>query len=74
MPTELRFISSNISEVKTEMTVFVNGNDEIFIEIKDPKDDGYFHHNFICLDLETSIRFSKELKKQIALLKGALNG
>lgn len=46
----------------TELDVFANSTNEIFISIE----DNYPQH--ICLDRETAIRLVKELKRQIGFL------
>jgi hypothetical protein len=48
-----------------KLQVFANRNDEIFISI----DDGSSPDGFICLDIQTAIKFSKELRKAISEAK-----
>jgi hypothetical protein len=52
-----------------ELEVFANDSNQLFIsiEMNSPKSqcDG---EAFLCLDKSTAIKFSKELRKQIALL------
>lgn len=62
----LTFYGSKKSETNTtELSVFCNQEMEIFIKI----DDKEFSASFICLDKETAIKLSKELRKQIALIE-----
>jgi hypothetical protein len=50
--------------ITTGLSVYCNQEMEIFIEI----DDKEFPASYICLDKETAIKLSKELRKQIALI------
>lgn len=49
---------------ETELEVFANVQNEIFISIE----DGSYPGNFICLDKATAVRLVRELKKQIGFL------
>jgi hypothetical protein len=49
---------------ETELEVFANVQNEIFISIQDESYPG----NFICLDKATAVRLVRELKKQIGFL------
>jgi hypothetical protein len=49
-----------------ELELFCNNSNEIFIQIEN---EGY-PPSFICLNEETAVKLSKELKKEIAILKG----
>jgi hypothetical protein len=49
---------------ETELEVFANVQNEIFISIQDQSYPG----NFICLDKATAVRLVRELKKQIGFL------
>jgi hypothetical protein len=50
---------------ENELELFVNAENEIYISITDPGYPG----THICLDRETAIKLSKELRKQIALIQ-----
>lgn len=68
MAVELVFVGhSNDKKESFEIRVFATEENEISISIKDVWD---FDNNtkYICLDKSTSIKLSKELRKQIALL------
>jgi hypothetical protein len=63
---KLIFYGSKKSETTdVELTAFCNFSNEIFIEID------MFNGNpcYICLDKDTAIKFSKELRKQIAYIQ-----
>ncbi len=55
---------------KKEMQVYVNQYQKIYIEINDISDytQGWDSLQYIVLDKITAIKFSKELRKQIALI------
>jgi hypothetical protein len=56
---------------KTELTVYVNDKNRIFIGLEDPNWD----FPYICLDKATAIKFHRELKKQISFIQeGDENG
>ena len=48
-----------------ELECFVNSSNEIFISIETHS----FPASYICLDEHTAIKLSKELRKEIAILK-----
>jgi hypothetical protein len=50
---------------QNEISVFANVHDEIYLQVK--QNDYQTIH--ICLDRETAIKLSKELRKQIALIE-----
>ena len=61
----LIFNGSEISETsETELKLYANKRNEIFISI----DDYSMPPMYICLDKSTAIKLSKELRKQIALI------
>jgi hypothetical protein len=62
----LKFIGNTDISNYQLIEVFATGSDEIFISIEDRegRDEA-----FIELDLSTAIRFDKELRKQIGLIK-----
>ena len=63
---QLIFYGSSRSETdEYELRCFYNTLNEIYIGI-DTKSE---YETFICLDRETAIKFSKELRKQIALIE-----
>lgn len=53
-----------------EMQVFINQFDKLLILIDDTSSysTGWDNSQFIALDKETAIKFSRELRKQIALM------
>jgi hypothetical protein len=55
---------------KKEMQVYVNQYQKLYIEINDISDyaQGWDSLQYIVLDKQTAIKFSKELRKQIALI------
>lgn len=57
--------TSDSGTQENELELFVNAKNEIFISIADPGYPG----THICLDRETAIKLSKELRKQIALIQ-----
>lgn len=59
--------SSELSGHDSELEMFNNTKNELFIRIYKTNDN--FDNNFICFDLETAIKFSKELRKYIAIIK-----
>jgi len=63
---QLVFYGSEKSQTEDhELRCFCNTKHEIYIAIE-------MHHSiehFICLDKATAIKFSKELRKQIALIQ-----
>jgi len=63
------FCSSEISGHTTEFEIFANESNEITLKILDRFDDRI---TYVILDLETAIRFSKEIKREIAIIKNDL--
>lgn len=64
---KLVFYGSEISGTdETELEVFANNKNELFIQIKG--EDNYYPY-FIALDRDTAIKFSKEIRKQISYLE-----
>lgn len=49
------------------LQVFTNTQGKLYIEIEDTEDD-FKSVQFTVLDKDTAIKFSKELRKQIALM------
>jgi hypothetical protein len=71
MAVELKFTSTQRSELQTELIAHCNQNNEIYIEIKEPDERTHdWDYQFICLDKETAIKLAKELRKQISMLEG----
>lgn len=68
---KLIFGGTELSNTESHtLQVYTNINNELFISISEPivfESDGV---NFICLDKSTAIKFSKELRRQIALMEG----
>ena len=61
MAFEIKFYGSKLSETDAvELSVWVNGNNEITINVNDGID------NFISLDKPTAVRLVRELKRQIS--------
>lgn len=52
--------------IDTELNLYDNTNNEIFISIESEDDRAY-----ICLDVETAVQLAKELRKYIGYLKQA---
>jgi len=50
---------------QTEMQMYVNSDNQIYIYID--LNDGLF--GYICLDKQTAIKFSKDLKREISYIK-----
>lgn len=62
---KILFYGTERSETElTELEVFANVHNEIFISIENHDYPG----SFICLDKLTAVRLVRELKKQIGLL------
>ena len=57
--------SEKSSTTETELQVFYNTKNEIYLSI----DMGHICPSFICLDKSTAIRFHRELKKQISFIE-----
>lgn len=67
--SNIKILFGGSEKSKTEqhiLQVFANTNNEIIISIE-AKNDGTFE--FISLDKSTAIRFSREIRRQIALLE-----
>ena len=62
----LKFIGNSDISNNQLMEVYAMSSGEIFISIEDRKGNESL---FIELDLSTAIRFDKELRKQIGLIK-----
>lgn len=68
---KVSFVSSDDS-FESEIEAFINHKDELFIQINSEND---YNNAFIILDIDTSVKFVKHLKKQISLVKqGGQNG
>lgn len=59
---------SETNSTNKEMQVYVNQFQKLYISIIDVDSDSYENIQYTCLDKETAIKFSKELRKQIALM------
>jgi plastocyanin domain-containing protein len=53
------------SDNETELTLFANKNNDIYIDI----DMGGYPPSFIAINKQTAIKLSKELRKQISYLE-----
>jgi len=53
-------------ETNKEMQVYINQNDKLFLVIDDSNDN--LRWQYIVLNKDTAIKFSRELRKQIALM------
>lgn len=63
--TKKIFLGTKLSECHDhELQVFANTKNEIYFQIQIPG----FCDAWICLDKQTAIKLSKELKSQIALV------
>jgi hypothetical protein len=62
-------IDDSQNEVK-ELQVYINQFDKLILFIDDSANNskGWDNSQFIALDKETAIKFSKELRKQISLI------
>ena len=58
--TRIIFLSTEHSELETELSCFLNSNNEIFISIEGDGVQG------ICLDKETCIKLVRTLKSEIS--------
>ena len=64
---KLIFKGSELSDTNgIELELFANKHNEIFISIADHSMQN--HYRFICLDKSTSIKLSRELRKQISMI------
>lgn len=65
----VKLIFSGTKQSSTELTnlqVYANSNNELYIEIND---NDVLPSCCICLDKETAIKLSKEIRKQISYLE-----
>lgn len=67
MAIRVTYCSSEASEYISEMKMYLNSNDEIYIEIYDPDDSS--RNQFICLDKNTAIRLAKDLRREISQIQ-----
>lgn len=58
------------SERENDIEVFANDQDQIYISINEDEDCNY-RSAWITLDVNTAVKFAKELRRQIALIKNA---
>jgi hypothetical protein len=61
------FCSSELSGHLSELEVYANDKNEIYISISESPEDP-FRSQFIALDRDTAIKFSKVLRKEISAL------
>lgn len=57
-------------DLETEIEVFVNSNLKLAIDITSKNE---YNNAVIELDIDTAIKLSKELRRQIAIIKNAEN-
>jgi len=69
MSYQIIFHSTTRSECPATLTVEATDFNEIYIEIKDTEAQHDLNYQYICLDKETAIKLSKELRKQISFLE-----
>lgn len=67
------FLSSELSEMNNSIGVWCNIENEIYIRI-DTGDDYVDVNSWVCLDVDTAIKFSKELRIAISQAKEVFNG
>lgn len=66
---QLKFFGTDESETQEhELFIYANQRNEIYISI-DSDTNSEYHLGYICLDKETAIKFSRELRKQISFLE-----
>jgi len=64
---KLEFHTTEKSNLDTFLQCYCNDSNEIFIKIDEVERE--FPSQCICLDKETAIKFSKELRKQISFIE-----
>lgn len=69
MAVELKFTSSEQSQFNSNLQVYVNIKNELFIKISEFEFDEETIHA-VCLDKPTAIKLAKELRKQISMMEG----
>ena len=62
------FCSSEKQTYSSELEVYANANGELYISITADPNDPY-QIQWICLDKDTAIKFSKVLRREISFLK-----
>lgn len=68
--TKLVFYGTDESKTSdTELTCYMNNNNQIFIQITDQAQEYFDNIQFICLDKATAIKLHRELKKQISYIQ-----
>jgi Pyruvate/2-oxoacid:ferredoxin oxidoreductase gamma subunit len=66
--TKLIFCSSEKSKNNHELVAHSNSNNEIFLNIYDPRDESGYYNMFIALDKHTAIKLVKHLKREISFI------
>ena len=66
------FLNPEGSNHDSELEIYANDKGELYITIYDPKESMY--GNFICLDKQTAIKFSKVVRREISFLKDGEEG
>ena len=69
MSVQLKFTSTERSQLETELIAYCNQDNEIFIQITDTNCSYYLDSPYICLDKQTAIKLAKELRRQISMLE-----
>lgn len=64
---KLIFLSSDKSNLETELECFFNSKNEIFISICSQNDA--MDQQCICFDKETAVKFVKHLKREISFIE-----
>ena len=62
----LKFISITDDKYIQELEVYATNTDQIVLDVQNSRG---FCESLVILDLSTAIRFDKELRKQIGLIK-----
>jgi hypothetical protein len=69
MAIKLKFYGTENSNTETQtLEIYCNEDNEIYVNIKDEDSNHSFYEQHICLDKETAIKLSREIRKQIALI------
>lgn len=67
------FCSSDLSDYTSELQVYANADGELYISITSDSNDPYAYQ-WICLDKQTAIKFSKSVRREISFLKDGEEG
>lgn len=69
--TKIKFYDQNIKSERS-IEVYQNESNQLFIRINDQEFD--YEFRFVTLDLATAIKFSKEVRREIAKIKEVEDG